>query len=211
MSQTLSASPRATTGSTAATLLRADGKIPAVVYGPGHTPQSITLSTKDFEKAWRTAGESTVIELTGIGTMVTVLIQDVTVDPIFGTPTHTDLLAVRSDQKVTVTVPLEFIGTAPAEKLGGTLIKVLHEIEVEALPKDLPHSITVDVTILQTFEDQIHVSDIMLPTGVTAITLDEEVIALVQAESEQEEDTTSPVDLASVEVVKKGKEEPAAE
>jgi large subunit ribosomal protein L25 len=208
MSHTLTASARTGKGSRIAKTLRAEGKLPAVVYGPGHEPQSITLLTKEFEKAWRAAGESTVVSLTGIGAEVSVLIQDVTVDPIFGTPTHADLLAVRNDQPVTVTVPLTFTGTAPAEKLGGTLIKVLHELEIEALPKDLPHDITVDVTSLNTFDDQIHVSDITLPTGVTAVTHLEEVIALVQAASEEEE-ATGPVDLTAIAVVKKGKEEVA--
>jgi large subunit ribosomal protein L25 len=180
-----------------------------VVYGASAETTPVTLDLKAFEVAWREAGESTILSLTGLPKELSVLIQDVSVDPLYGTPTHVDLLAVRTDRTVEVTVPLEFTGTAPAEKLGGTLIKVLHEIDIEALPKDLPHSIVVDVSTLATFQDQIHVSDIVLPAGVSAVTEPDEVVALVQ-EAGEDEGSTGTADIASVEVVKKGKEEPAA-
>lgn len=210
MSQKLSATPRTEKGTAACRRMRAQGNMPAVVYGAGLEVQAVTLVAKDFGKVWHDAGASTIVELSGLGKELSVLIQDVSVEPLYGTPTHADLLAVRTDQKIEVTVPLEFVGTAPAEKLGGSLIKVIHEIDIEALPKDLPHSITVDVSSLITFEDQLHVSDIVLPSGVTVVTDAEEVVALVQVAGEEEEDAT-PVDIGAVEVAKKGKDEPDAE
>jgi large subunit ribosomal protein L25 len=208
MTQKLSATIRTENGSKASAALRSAGKLPAVVYGAQQTAQSITLIAKEFEKVWHDAGESSIVELSGLGTDLSVLIQDVSVDPLYGTPTHADLLAVRTDETIEVTVPLEFVGVAPAEKLGGTLIKVLREIDIEALPKDLPHSIEVDISTLVTFEDQIHVSNLVMPTGVTAVTDSEEVVALVQEAGETEEES-STADVSAVEVVKKGKEEPA--
>ena len=133
-------------------------------------------------------------------------------DPIRGFPIHIDFLAIDMNKKVEVTVPIEFIGIAPAEKEGlGILVKTLHEIEVEALPKDLPHNISVDVSILVALDDQIHIKDITLPKGVTMITDENEVVALIAAIKEEVLETT-PVDLSAIEVEKKGKkEEPADE
>jgi hypothetical protein len=119
--------------------------------------------------------------LKGLGKERSVLIQDVELDKIYGTPIHVDLLAVKADEEVEVGVPLVFTGVAPAEKdLGGSLVKVMYEIEISALPKNLPHEISVDLSGLKTFEDQVKVGDIILPTGVTAITGAGEVVALVQ-------------------------------
>ena len=85
-------------------------------------------------------------------------------------------------------------------------MKVLHEVHIEALPKDLPHAITVDITSLETLQNQIHVKDIVLPKGVTMITNAEEVVALVApAKAEKEEE--APVDLSAIEVEKKGKKD----
>lgn len=212
MTLTLEAQPRKETGSRACQKLRASGMVPAVVYGGGADTEAITLSAPEFAKVWREAGESTVIELKGLGSERTVLINDVEVDPLMGSPSHVDLYAVRTDQVVEVSVPLVFTGVSPAEKeLGGTLIKVMHELDIEALPKDLPHEITVDISSLVTFDDAIHVKDVVLPQGVTAVTGAEEVVALVQEATEEEEVPVEAVDVSAVEVEKKGKEEEAPE
>ena len=106
-------------------------------------------------------------------------------------------------------VPFEFKGEAPAVKSGlGTLVKVMHEIEIEAKPKDLPHGIEVDVLRLKTLEDQIIVKDVTLPPGVTSITNGDEVIAMISAIREEEEEEVAPeADLSQIEVEKKGKKE----
>jgi len=87
----------------------------------------------------------------------------------------------------------------------GSLVKVLHEIDIEALPKDLPHNIEVDVSGITTLEDLIHVKDIKLPKGVTLVTDGEDVVALVAAAKEEVEEVV--VDLSAIEVEKKGKKE----
>jgi large subunit ribosomal protein L25 len=105
-----------------------------------------------------------------------------------------------------VNIPLEFEGVSPAMKeLGGVLVKVLHEVEIEALPKDLPHNLVADISTLINFETQIKAGDIKLPAGVTLVTEPEEVVALV-AEPKEEVIETAPVDLNPIEVEKKGKE-----
>jgi len=212
MTLALTVKKRTASGSKAVKTLRTQGSLPGVVYGAGQDAQSIEVPESDFTKVWKAAGESTIIELKGLEGASAVLIQDVDLDKLYGTPIHVDFLAVRADEKVEVSVPLVFTGVAPAEKdLGGSLVKVMHEIDVEALPKDLPHELSVDLSTLKTFDDQIKVSDLTLPSGVTAVAQPTEVVALVQPpRAEEEEAPAEPVDLSQIEVEKKGKEEEAA-
>lgn len=186
--------------------IRTNGMIPAVLYGARVENTSLSVPRVEFEKIFKIAGESNTISLKIEEKTVDVLIHDVQVDPIRGFPIHVDFLAIDMNKSITVTVPLSFIGVAPAEKNGlGTLVKVAHEIEIEALPKDLPHDIEVDISTLETLENQIHAKDLKLPTGVTLVTDEDEVIALVATVAEEKEET--PVDLSSIEVEKKGKKE----
>lgn len=196
--------------------IRNNGMVPAVVYGAQVENQLVSVLSTDFVKILKVAGETSTIVLDIAGstekekpTKVDVLIHEVQVDPIKGNPIHVDFLAVDMNKPVEVAIPLEFTGTAKAEKDGfGTLVKVLHEIEIEALPKDLPHNIEVDVTVIATLEDLIHVKDIKLPKGVKLVTDENEVVALVAAAKEEKEST--PVDLSAIEVEKKGKKEEEA-
>ncbi len=192
--------------------VRAAGLIPAVLYGPKEAPQSIKVVVSEFEKAFRDAGESTIVTLEIDGTEHETLIHDVDFHPVKGSVQHIDFYVVEKGKKVTVNVPLEFTGVAPAEKtLGGTLIKVMHEVEIEAMPKDLPHEIEVDISTLVDFESQIHASDIKLPSGVELVTDAEEVVALVQEAKEESDEPVAAVDISSIEVEKKGKKEESAE
>ncbi len=189
--------------------LRSNGMVPAVVYGAGVENISISVSGIEFKKVFKEAGESSTILLDIEGKKVDALIHDVQFDPVRGFALHADFLAVDMNKPVHVAIPLEFTGVAPAEKAGmGTLVKVIHEVEVKALPKDLPHFITVDISSLNTLEDQIHVSNLVAPAGVTITTDVDEVVALVAAAKEEKE--VAPVDLSSIEVEKKGKKEEEA-
>lgn len=206
MVEKIKAEKRTKSGTKACRALRKEGKLPGVVYGEGKEADMITVSMKDFEKVWKDEGEASVFALEGLEKEKSVLIQDVTLDPLYGTPLHVDFYAVQTDKVVSVEVPLVFEGTAPAEKeLGGTLIKVIRSLEIEALPKDLPKEIVVDISGLKTFDDQLHIKDIVLPVGVTATADPDEVVALVQ-EAKEEEEIAGPVDVTAVEVEKKGKE-----
>lgn len=189
--------------------LREAGSMPAVMYGKKDDATHIALNIKEFGKVWHEAGESTVVTVKGLGGDKDVLIHDVDVDPVFGTPRHADLYVVDQTSTVQVTVPLVFDGVAPAEKeLGGSLIKVMHELPIEALPKDLPHEIMVDISVLKTFEDQVHAGDIKLPGGVTLTADSEEVVALVQVAKEEEEEAPAEgPDMEAIVVEQKGKKE----
>ncbi len=186
--------------------LRKTGAIPAVVYGPKQEPVSISVDKVTFEKVLKDAGESTVITLNGLDEALEVLVHDVSFNPGKGGVEHVDFYAIEKGKEITVHVPLEFEGEAPAVKQGGSLTKVLHEIEITCKPSALPQHITVDVSSLDDFEKQIHVKDLVIPAGVTVHNDGEEVVALVQ-EVEEEPEESAPVDMEAIEVEAKGKTE----
>lgn len=190
---------------------RQAGNVPGVVYGPKQAPINVSILQTTMEKTVRDAGESTIIVLEGIGAPVEVLIQDVSFDSTRGGIQHVDFYAIEAGKELTVDVPLEFIGEAPATKLGGSLTKVLHEVEVTCRPADLPQHIDVDVSSLVDFEAQIHVRDLVVPKGVKIENDPEEVVALVQEVEEEVVEEVATVDMAAVEVEKKGKAEEPAE
>ncbi len=207
MNEKLTAEKRTKTGTKACKVLREAGKMPGVVYSEGKEASMITLDTKEFGRVWKLAGETSVITLEGEDGEKSVLVQDVDFDPLYDTPLHADFYEVSKDRTVTVDVPLTFTGIAPAEKeLGGSLVKVMREMTVEALPANLPKEIMVDISCLKTFEDQLLIKNIALPDGVTATEAADEVVALVQAAHEETEES-SATDISSVQVEKKGKEE----
>lgn len=185
--------------------LRNSGFIPAVFYGPKEASTPISVDAKAFTKAFHEAGESTVITLKGEFGEHDAMIHDVDTDPVSGSVRHADFYVVEKGKKIHVHVPVEFDGVAPAVKdFGGVLVKVMHEIEVEALPKDLPHAVHADISTLVNFESHVVASEIKLPSGVTLVTKSDEIIALVSAPKEEVEQ--APVDISSIEVEKKGKE-----
>ncbi|HEY4488860.1 MAG TPA: 50S ribosomal protein L25 [Candidatus Paceibacterota bacterium] len=206
MTVTLTAAKREDTGK-AFRKLPAEDRIPAVVYGPKHAAEHISLSLHEFKKMLRDSGESTVIELTGLGKNVQVLIHEIDRDPVTTHPRHADFYAIEKGAKVEVSVPLTFVGESFAVKAGANLIKVMHELPIEAEAANLPHDIEVDISALNAVGDQIHVKDLKLPAGVVATVEEDEVVALIQeVEQEAEEEVAAP-DMDAIEVEKKGKEE----
>lgn len=198
-------------GKTAAPALRRGGSIPAVVYGAHHASTPITVTTVAFEKILREAGEATIVSLSGLGAPLPTLIHEVDLDPLTNRPRHVDFYAVTKGEKVEVAIPLEFVGVSSAVEAGANLVKVLHEIEVEADPMNLPHNIEVDLSVLKAINDRIHVRDLVLPVGVELVSEPEDVVALVQEVVEEKEEEVAPADISTIEVQKKGKEEVATE
>jgi large subunit ribosomal protein L25 len=165
------------------------------------------VSAAEFLKVFKSAGESTVITLTGLPEETQVLVHEVTEHPVTSAFEHIDFYAIEKGKKVEVSVPVVFTGVAPAIKeLGAQLVKVLHEIEIEALPNNLPHEIVVDLGTLMAIGDQIYVRDITPPTGVTFITDGDDAIVIAQ-EAKEEEEEAPALDMSAIEVEKKGKEE----
>lgn len=191
--------------------LRAAGTIPAVIYGSG-LPESIHISIdrESFKKAWKSAGHSTAVTVSVDGKNYDALIHDFQVDPRTDIVIHADLFALDKSTKVTVSVELEFVGVSEAVKSGlGILEKPIHEVEVEALPKDLPKTIEVDISGLKEIHDQIHVKDLKVGPGVEIKTNADEVVAVIGGLQEEVE-STGEIDLSSIEVEKKGKKEDEA-
>ncbi len=189
-------------------VLRASGMVPAVFYGSGKESTKIAVPSVPFIKLFREAGESTAIALVLEGKQIPVLVHDMQQDPITGEPSHVDFLVVDMNKEAEVSVPLEFTGTAEVEKTGlGIVMKVMHEIEVSALPANLPHDIVVDISALATLSDVILAKDIALPKGVTLVSDPEEVVVSVSGLSEEKEETPATVDFSAIEVEKKGKKE----
>lgn len=187
--------------------VRKEGKLPAVVYGPKTKPLSIFIPLVDFKKVFKEAGESTVVEIKIDDKPLGVLIQEVSVDPVSREPIHVDFYAALMDKLVEASIPLEFVGVSPAVKgLGGMLVKVMHEVEVEALPASLPHNLEVDLTALVNLGDHIIASQIKLPNGVKLITNGDDNIVIVEAPREEKAEETEKT-IADIEVEKKGKKE----
>jgi large subunit ribosomal protein L25 len=188
--------------------LRMAGRVPVVLYGRKHASELGSVDAKAFGKVFAQVGESQVISLEGKDGEHEVLVHELQLDPVRDTPVHIDLLVIEKGRKVEVSVPLNFVGVAPAEKeLHGNIVKIMHEVEIEAMPKDLPSHLDVDLSLLVNFESQIHAKDIALPSGVELKTSPDEVVAT--AEMAVEEDLSAPVegpDLANIEVEAKGKE-----
>lgn len=163
--------------------LRQQDIIPAVLYGRGIAPRSLSVAYLDFVRAFKTAGESALIEL-GVDTekSVNVLIQDIATHPVSGRFLHVDFYQVNMKETIETDVPLEFIGESVAVKaLSGVLIRSLEEVKIKCLPSDLPRALQVDLSKLATFDDAIKVGDIVLPTGVELLDDAEMIIATVAA------------------------------
>jgi len=179
--------------------LRADGFLPAVVYGHGVPSESVQIETRAFDDLARQTSRNTLVDLAVDGAKPRrVLIYDVQRHPVTRRPLHLDLFVVRMTEELTVDVPLQFNGTASAvDKLGGTLFHAIDAIRVRALPDHLPGSIEVDVHGLATFDDAIHVRDLPLPEGVTLVSDVDDVVAKVLPPRVVEEEAPAVEEVAA--------------
>lgn len=193
------------------TKLRADGIIPAVVYGAGRNSESISVSMADFTKIFKEAGESKTIKLVLPKGEANVLIHEVTFDPVRDIPNHVDFLAIDTTKPIEVKIPFEFLGVSPAVKGNlGTLVKVMHEIEVKGLASDIPQSIEIDISSLDILDSRITVSDIKLPKGVSVLANDNDIVVSI-ASIKEEKEPIAAIDFTQIEVEKKGKKEEEGE
>lgn len=163
-------------------MLRKEGALPAVLYGEGLITMPLSVSSRDFERVFHESGETSVLTLIVEGDRsYNVFIHDIATDPMTLQPIHADFYAVRMDKPIEAKVPFAFVGTSGAvANEGGILVKVLHELEVKALPGDMPHEIEVHLEALRVIGDKIHVRDVTLPERVASRVHVDEVIALVE-------------------------------
>ena len=162
-------------------VLRAKGVMPAVLYGPKEDSTPIAVSAKEFERLFKEAGETTIIKLKGVGDEKDTLIHDVQLHPVTDTPLHADFYVIEKGKKVTLNIPLEFVGSAPAEKAGHIIVKALHEIEIEVAPAELPQHLEVDISKLENVGDHILASQITLPPSAELKVDPEEIVVSVTA------------------------------
>jgi len=190
------------------------GQIPAVVYGPGAKNISIEVDEKEFKKVFHEAGESSLIDLLveADKNKKPVLVHEIQRDPVSDKIIHIDFIQPSLTKEIEVKIPLVFEGIAPAEKdLGGTLVKNILEIEVKALPQNLPHEIKVDISALKTFSDHILVKNLVSPEGVKFLKNPEEIIASVLPPQKVEEELAKSIEEKVEDVEKIVKEKKTEE
>jgi large subunit ribosomal protein L25 len=193
--------------------LRRAGIVPGVVYGRGEDSTNVQVDAKLFETLYRAAGRTSVVKLHLPGAKGTTsgFIKSVQRHPLSGHAIHVDYLLVNLNVEMEVDVPLVFTGEAPAvEETGGTLLHNLSSVRVKALPNDIPHEISVDVSGLDTLDAAIHVSDLNVDTEKVQILTDAETLvsAVVPPRVEVEEE---PVVAEGEEGAEEGAEGEAAE
>ena len=174
-------------GKGAADDVRQGGFVPAVLYGRTEKATSLSIDERKLEKVWKEAGHTSVVTLEGAGEKKDTLIKDIQVHPVTGRLVHADFYALEKGKKVRLSVPLAFVGEAPAEKTGNIFVKALHGIEIEVAPQDLPHSLPVDISKLTNVGDHILASHISLPASATLTTHGDETIVSVRAFVEEKE------------------------
>lgn len=192
-------------------VVRANGMTPAVVYGAGTPSTSLSVPAQQFIKVFKEAGESEIVTLELEGKKLNVLIHEVQWHPVKDMVMHADFYVVDMNKEIEVVVPIEFTGVSEAVKLGGVLVKVMHELEIKSMPNNLPHEIMVDISALVNLHDQIHVKDLVMPKGVEVLNDADDVICIAEPAGEEMVEDAAPIDLSSIEVEKKGKKEEAEE
>jgi large subunit ribosomal protein L25 len=178
----LNAEVRAATGKRVAHA-RAEGYVPAVVYGSRYAATSIQIESKALHKVLARAGSNTLIRLQIVDREpVAVLAREVQRDTLRHHVIHVDFQQVVMTEKITADIPLKLVGEAPAARdLGGILVHGIDRLEVHCLPGDLPPTIEVDLTRLARIHDAITVADLALPASVTILAEPETVIARIEA------------------------------
>lgn len=175
--------------------LRKQGLVPATVYGHGFEPVSIQLNSLEIEKLFDEVGESGLVEMTVDSKKMPILFKNPQYHPVSDALIHVDCYHVNLNEEITAMVPIELIGESPAVKLGNTLVAVTDEVEVECLPGDLPESIEVDISKLDSVEAQITVADLNIDRKkVNVLSHAELVIVMIEAPREEEE---IPVETAA--------------
>jgi large subunit ribosomal protein L25 len=179
--------------------LRKEGLIPAELYGHGIKNSHLSVSAKDFNKIFKEAGMSTILTLLMDQEKRPAIIHEVSHDSVSGDVIHIDFHQVRMDEKIKAKVPVEFVGEAPAVKEKGAVVnKAIYEIEVEALPGDLPHKLVVDLSSLDDLNKSVYVRDIKVPKGVEILIQGDSAVATATPPAPEEEKVEVPSDVTAV-------------
>jgi len=188
--------------------LRSRGLVPANIFGKKIQSQAIEATEKELLPIMRQAGETGLIHLKIQGSDKThpVLVAGYAQDPVSGAMLHVDFHEVDLKQKVTAMVPVKAVGESEATKSGLVLVMLKNELEVEALPTDLPEAIEVDITGLVNVDDSIHAKDLKLDRSKITLTAeDDELIVTIQEPAKEEVVEAAPAEGEAAE----GETEPA--
>lgn len=204
----LKVQPRTVTGKKTKSLRKQD-LIPGVVYGHGFKSQSIQVPYLEFEKVYKAAGESSLIDLEiKKEKPIKSLIYDIQYHPLTDKIIHVDFYKIKAGEKITVEVDIKLIGVSPAVKaLGGILVSNLSKVEIECLPEDLIHEIEVDISDLIAFADAIRVSNLDVPKSVKILQDPDDVVVHVEELKQVEEVAEEVPAEAPEEVEEVSKEE----
>lgn len=180
--------------------------VPLEFYGKGVENMSLQVDYQTFRKVYRTAGSNTVIELNVDGKKkLDALVQKVQYNPVTDTFMHVDFVNVRANQEIHTKIPVELVGLSLAVKdHGGTLMQHLNEVDVKCMPKDLVHSIEVDLAPLVDFHTYIRVKDLAVPKGITILNELEDIVANVSQPKVEEESTAAPEAVSAADVPVEG-------
>lgn len=171
--------------------LRANGFVPATVYGHGFTSESIQISAKEFSKIPHKA-YSHINELDIDGEKFPVLIRNVQIDPVKDFYLNVEFYKIKADEKIKVKVPLNYIGHSAAVLAGGVLIISYNEIEIQCLPKDIPDAIDVSLEQIKEIGEAIHAKDLKVKENIQILAKPDEVIAKVEIAKTHEVEEKAP-------------------
>lgn len=213
----LSATVRSTAGKGAARKMRTAGSVPAIIYGHGRGPQSLEINTYALERLLeKVSYRTTVIELDVAGTSAKTLIREIQRHPYRRHILHVDFQELVAGEKVTVRVPLKFVGTAEGVRIGGGILdQVMHELQISVDPSEIPNHIDVDVSALH-IGHSIHVKEITIPAGVEVLDDEDATVCVCSIPKAVEEPT--PADAAAAdaapaepELIRKAKDDEDAD
>lgn len=193
--------------------LRRDAKLPGVIYGHKMDPVAITMELKESTRALNNTTSSSVIYINLEGTEHAVLVREKQRDVMKNRFIHVDFQAVSQTEKIRTAVSIEIIGVAPAVKdYNGVVVEGVNSVLVEALPKDLPERLVVDISSLKNIGDSITLRDIAIPAGVEVHDPMEEMVILITSPAAEEvEEVATGEGGAEPEVIEKGKKEEETE
>lgn len=195
--------------------LRRDGLIPANVFGKDLKSYAISVDSELFRKAYKESGETGIIELEVGKKKNPVLIANVQVHPVSTQIIHVDFRQIDLTKKITATVPVEIVGESPAEKASvGTVVQQITELEVEALPVDLPEKFEVDVSGLVGVDQAFYIKDLTYDKSKVSIDAEEDQIIAKVEPPQKEVVIEAPAEGQATEGVEAGdaaNEEPASE
>ncbi|MDQ2664483.1 MAG: 50S ribosomal protein L25 [Gemmatimonadota bacterium] len=207
----LGAETRSDRGKGYARKLRAAGRVPGIVYGHGREPQSLSVVARDLDKLLSSIAVSSTVVSLGLGGAITkTLIREIQRHPFKKMIMHIDFQELVAGEKVTVDLPLVFVGVPEGVRLSGALLEqILHKIEVLVDPANIPNHVDVDVTHLA-MGHSLHVRDLKLPAGVEVLSDEDATICAVIAPRAAVEAAAAEGTVAEPELIRKAKEDEEA-